>query len=129
MSSRNVDFAGTILRQTEGRGVDVVLNSLTGEFIPATFSVLSENGRFLEIGKRDIWTARQVAELGRNIAYHVVDLGETSVSDPELSAVCCEIRRRQWNASNSKRCRPASIPSRMQPPPIGGWRRRSTSER
>ena len=43
-------------RGTGGRGVDVVLNSLSGELIDASFRVLARGGRFVEIGKRGIRT-------------------------------------------------------------------------
>ena len=52
--SRSTEFAEKILEDTDGEGVDVVLNSLAGEFIPAGLSVLRRYGRFLELGKRDI---------------------------------------------------------------------------
>jgi acyl transferase domain-containing protein/short-subunit dehydrogenase len=84
MNSRTLNFAGEILKQTGGRGVNIVLNSLTGDFIPASFSVLAPEGRFLEIGKRDIWNSDRVAELGRNIAYHIVDLGQVGRQQPEV---------------------------------------------
>jgi acyl transferase domain-containing protein len=83
-NSRALDFAREILALTEGRGVDVVLNSLAGEFIPATFSVVAPNGRFVELGKRDLWSPEQVTALGRNIAYHIVDLAPLAVDQPEL---------------------------------------------
>ncbi|MFN2166554.1 MAG: zinc-binding dehydrogenase [Anaerolineae bacterium] len=57
MSSRSLDFAGEVMAATDGRGVDVVLNSLAGEFIPQSLAVLSRGGRFLEIGKVGIWDA------------------------------------------------------------------------
>ena len=40
---------------TNGRGVDVVLNALAAEAIPMGLSCLAESGRFIEIGKRDIY--------------------------------------------------------------------------
>jgi acyl transferase domain-containing protein/acyl carrier protein len=83
MDSRTLDFAARILQETGGRGVDIVLNSLAGEFIPASFSTIAENGRFIEIGKRGIWTAEQVRALGRNIDYRILDLGEVAARDPE----------------------------------------------
>jgi len=56
--SRSLDFAAGILAATGGRGVDVVLNSLSGgEYIPRTLSALAVGGRFVEIGRRGIWTA------------------------------------------------------------------------
>ena len=42
------------MEYTDGEGVDVVLNSLAGEYIPKGLTVLRRYGRFLELGKRDI---------------------------------------------------------------------------
>ncbi|MCK4760828.1 MAG: SDR family NAD(P)-dependent oxidoreductase, partial [Candidatus Aminicenantes bacterium] len=53
-SSRDLDFADAILKRTGDRGVDVVLNSLAGDFIGKSMSVLAPFGRFVEIGIRDI---------------------------------------------------------------------------
>ena len=52
--SRSLGFADGVRNGTAGRGVDVVLNSLAGEFIPKSLSVLAPHGRFVEIGMRDI---------------------------------------------------------------------------
>ncbi|MHB1132624.1 MAG: SDR family NAD(P)-dependent oxidoreductase [Chloroflexota bacterium] len=82
--SRSLGFADDILSQTEGRGVDVVLNSLAGEFIPKSLSVLKPGGRFLEIGKRGIWSPAEVARLRPHAAYFVYDLGEATQRQPEL---------------------------------------------
>ena len=46
---------------TAGRGCDVVLNSLAGEFVDASLRLLRRGGRFLEMGKTDIRDAEQVA--------------------------------------------------------------------
>src|SRR6202030_1544452 len=55
-NSRTLDFAEEILRDTQGQGVDVVLNSLTGEGVIAkTVSACHQHARFVEIVKRDIW--------------------------------------------------------------------------
>ena len=53
MDSRSLDFADEVMELTDGEGVDVVLNSLAGEFIPKSLSTLRPGGRFLEIGKVD----------------------------------------------------------------------------
>jgi len=84
MDSRSLDFSREILQLAGGQGVDIVLNALAGDFIAASFAALAPGGRFLEIGKRDIWTAERVAQLGRNIQYHIVDLGRTAIEDPEF---------------------------------------------
>jgi NADPH:quinone reductase-like Zn-dependent oxidoreductase/acyl carrier protein len=53
-SSRRADFAASLLEATGGRGVDVVVNSLSGEMIPESLKALAEDGRFMELGKRGI---------------------------------------------------------------------------
>jgi len=55
MDSRSLDFANEVMEYTEGKGVDVVLNSLGGEFISKSLEILAHLGRFLELGVRDIY--------------------------------------------------------------------------
>jgi len=52
--SRSLDFADRVMNITGGAGVDVVLNSLSGEALRRSWDVLAPYGRFVEIGKRDI---------------------------------------------------------------------------
>ena len=54
MNSRSLDFADEVLEATDGRGVDVVLNSVSGEMLEHSFELMAPYGRFIEIGKRDI---------------------------------------------------------------------------
>ncbi len=82
--SRTLDFADGVLNATQGAGVDLVLNSLAGDFAARSLATLAEGGRFLELGKRDLLTDAQVAALGKQIAYHVIDWGETALADPPL---------------------------------------------
>ncbi|MFG1954456.1 SDR family NAD(P)-dependent oxidoreductase [Micromonospora sp. NPDC048830] len=82
--SRTLDFADEIRERTGGAGVDVVLNSLTDEFIPRSLGLLREGGCFLEIGKRGIWDADRVARLRPDVAYHPFDLGVVADDDPAL---------------------------------------------
>nr|WP_232327805.1 type I polyketide synthase [Kibdelosporangium sp. MJ126-NF4]CEL13384.1 Malonyl CoA-acyl carrier protein transacylase [Kibdelosporangium sp. MJ126-NF4]CTQ99073.1 Malonyl CoA-acyl carrier protein transacylase (EC 2.3.1.39) [Kibdelosporangium sp. MJ126-NF4] len=53
-SSRDLDFERKFLAATQGRGVDVVLNSLAGEYVDASLRLLPRGGRFIEMGKTDI---------------------------------------------------------------------------
>ena len=76
LDSRSTDFPAYIDRATGGRGVDIVLNSLAGESIEASFSSLAPGGRFLEIGKNGIWSREQVEATGRNLSYFVIDWSE-----------------------------------------------------
>ncbi|MCL4202089.1 MAG: aminotransferase class I/II-fold pyridoxal phosphate-dependent enzyme [Pirellulaceae bacterium] len=84
MNSRTLDFADQVMEATGGRGVDVVLNSLNGDFIPKSLSVLAEGGRFIEIGKIDIWTAPQMATERPDVSYFPFDLGEEEQNRPGL---------------------------------------------
>ena len=84
MDSRSLDFADEIMSATEGKGVDVVLNSLSGEYIPKSISVLNERGRFIEIGKQGIWSKSDVSKVKPNISYFVVDLWQITQKQPEL---------------------------------------------
>ncbi|WP_100468666.1 type I polyketide synthase [Mycobacteroides abscessus] len=82
--SRTTDFADQILADTDGAGVDVVLNSLTSEgFIEATLRATAKNGRFAEIAKRDIWTTEQMAQARPDIAYEIVALDTVMFQEPD----------------------------------------------
>ena len=84
MNSRSLDFATEIMSATEGKGVDVVLNSLSGEFISKSIAVLNEHGRFIEIGKQGIWSKEDVAKVKPGINYSIVDLWQITQEQPEL---------------------------------------------
>src|SRR3954453_11898478 len=62
------------MKKTGGKWVDVVLNELAGEAIPMGLSCLAEFGRFIEIGKRDIYqnTRIPLRPLRNNASFHVV---------------------------------------------------------
>jgi phthiocerol/phenolphthiocerol synthesis type-I polyketide synthase C len=76
MDSRSLAFADEIRRRTGGEGVDVVLNCLTGDALAASVSVLRAHGRFLEIGKRDIYDNHRLGlyPFHQNLSYFAVDL-------------------------------------------------------
>ena len=110
LNSRTLDFADEIMKITNGKGVDVILNSLSGEFIPKSLSALAKDGIFLEIGKRDIWTSQQVAAVQPRAAYHIVDLSRFLYEDPSLlQTLFLEI----MEAVESKTIKP--LPSRTFP--------------
>ncbi len=83
-NSRTLDFAEQILADTDGRGVDIVLNSLTGEgYIEKNLAVLAKGGRFIEISKRDVWDIVQMAAVRPDVEYSLVDLDEMAKQQPE----------------------------------------------
>jgi myxalamid-type polyketide synthase MxaB len=84
MNSRTLDFADEVMALTDGQGVDIVLNSLAGDFIPKSLSVLAPNGCFLEIGRTGIWDESQVARLKPDAAYFAFYLGDIVDEQPGL---------------------------------------------
>ena len=83
--SRSIEFADQIRRDTEGYGVDIVLNSVTGAAQRAGFELLAFGGRFIEIGKRDIYgdTRLGLFPFRRNLTFYALDLGLLSLSHPD----------------------------------------------
>jgi myxalamid-type polyketide synthase MxaB len=84
LDSRTLDFADEVMALTEGQGVDIILNSLAGDFIPKSLAVLAPNGCFLEIGKTGIWDAEQVAQLKPDATYFAFYLGDIVARQPDL---------------------------------------------
>ena len=74
IDSRRGDFADDVMQLTAGKGVDVVLNALSAEAIPMGLSCLAPFGRFIEIGKRDIYQNSRIPlwPMRRNASFHVV---------------------------------------------------------
>jgi acyl transferase domain-containing protein/NADPH:quinone reductase-like Zn-dependent oxidoreductase/surfactin synthase thioesterase subunit len=84
--SRSLDFHPRVMEATGGRGVDIVLNSLTGNFITQGLKSLAPFGRFIKIGKADIYKNNKLAmeRLGENISVHIVDVDRMAVQRPDL---------------------------------------------
>jgi acyl transferase domain-containing protein/NADP-dependent 3-hydroxy acid dehydrogenase YdfG/acyl carrier protein len=76
MDSRSLGFADEIRARTNGEGVDVVLNCLTGNAVAKSLGVLRAHGRFLEIGKRDIYEDHKLGlyPFHQNLSYFAIDL-------------------------------------------------------
>ena len=76
LDSRSLDFADQVMELTGGKGVDVVLNSLSGRAIPKSLAVLAPHGRFLEIGKTDIYRDSKLGlrPFRKNLSYFAIDL-------------------------------------------------------
>lgn len=95
MDSRTLTFADEILEHTDGKGVDVILNSLTGDFIRRSFKVLAKGGRFVEIGKIGVWTPEEAAEKRPDAAYHLFDMNDVAIESPEaITRMLDEMARR-----------------------------------
>ncbi len=86
MDSRSLSFADDVMAATGGRGVDVVLNSLAGFAIDKGLACLAPYGRFVEIGKRDLFADKPIGlkSLYLNNSFAVVDLAALGRDRPEL---------------------------------------------
>ncbi|MBY5926532.1 MULTISPECIES: type I polyketide synthase [unclassified Halomonas] len=86
-NSRALTFAEEILRDTDGRGVDVVLNSLAGEAINQNLRALAPFGRFLELGKRDFYenTPIGLRPFRNNLSYFGIDSDQLMKLRPALT--------------------------------------------
>lgn len=82
--SRSLRFADEIRRVTRNEGIDLVLNSLAGDFIPASLDLLRNHGRFIEIGKRDYYENKQIGlrPFLRNLSFSLVDLRSMMLDEP-----------------------------------------------
>lgn len=80
-SSRSTDFAIQLMEATDGRGVDVILNSLTRDMLHESWRCIAENGTFIEIGKRDLVDRNSLSmePFNRNASYRAVDMSRKSM--------------------------------------------------
>lgn len=85
-NSRTTDFAAGVMRLTGGRGVDVVLNSTSGEIADASWRCIAELGTFLEVGKTDIYARSSLSmePFDRNARFVAVDLKAVSRAHPKM---------------------------------------------
>jgi NADPH:quinone reductase-like Zn-dependent oxidoreductase/aryl carrier-like protein len=85
MSSRDLSFVDEVRAHTGGRGVDVVVNSLGGEFLTASFDLLASGGRFVELGKRDYHADRRLglSPFLRRLSFSLVDLRSEMHDHPD----------------------------------------------
>lgn len=86
--SRTPNFGDEILRATGGEGVDVVLNSLSGTLMQQSLRLLRPFGRFIEIGKRDLFANSEIGlrPLRHNATYFAVDVDQLPLLRPQIAA-------------------------------------------
>ncbi|WP_378737677.1 SDR family NAD(P)-dependent oxidoreductase [Nocardia brasiliensis] len=87
--SRSMAFVADVEAVTEGRGVDVVLNSLAGEALHRSLELLRPHGRFVELGKRDVLENNPLLlrALKRNISVFCADLSTMDVDHPVFGSM------------------------------------------
>ncbi|MBT2423394.1 SDR family NAD(P)-dependent oxidoreductase [Streptomyces sp. ISL-22] len=93
LDSRSLDFAVQVQEITDGRGVDVVLNSLAGEAIARSLELLRPGGRFIELGKRDIYENKPLLlrPFRNNVAFFGVDLTKALLDEEQTQAALADM--------------------------------------
>jgi NADPH:quinone reductase-like Zn-dependent oxidoreductase len=86
-NSRDTSFVGDIMRETNGEGVDLALNSLSGELLHATWKCVAAFGKMVEIGKRDLMGSGKLdmSTFLANRSYCCVDLDQICFTRPTVA--------------------------------------------
>ncbi len=122
--SRSAAFGADVLRATDGAGVDVVLNALSGDLIDAGLKALKPGGCFVEIGKKDIWSPQQVASRYPQARYEIVDLGHAIAHD---GAAIREMLQQILHAIASGEMPPLPVRAFALDQPIAAFRHMATA--
>lgn len=87
-SSRTAEFATEIMKATKGCGINVIINSLTGELLDASWRIMADGGNMVEIGKRDILDRNTLAmePFNRNCSFRAVDMSYTKHMNDQFVA-------------------------------------------
>jgi acyl transferase domain-containing protein/NADPH:quinone reductase-like Zn-dependent oxidoreductase/acyl carrier protein len=112
LDSRTLAFADEIRGLTGGEGIDVVLNSIAGEAVPAGISLLRSFGRFIELGKRDFYENKRIGlqPFARNLEFFGVDVDRLLIDRCELAE---RMFARLWALIREDKLRP--LPYRTYP--------------
>nr|BAM77409.1 polyketide synthase [Talaromyces purpureogenus] len=92
-NSRNTEFGDQVLAATNGKGMDVVLNSLVGDMLDESFRILADGGIMVELGKRDVLDRNNLpmAPFDRNSSFRAVDLSPEKASDALVSRLMSKL--------------------------------------
>ncbi|KAE8147175.1 putative polyketide synthase [Aspergillus avenaceus] len=91
-SSRDRSFYADLMRETNGRGVDIVLNSLAGELFETSWECVAKSGKMIEIGKKDIMENKPL-RLGpflHNRSFICVNASEIMIEQPDMYRMVIE---------------------------------------
>ncbi|KAK3329248.1 hypothetical protein B0H66DRAFT_634456 [Apodospora peruviana] len=119
--SRNASFAKDVMRATNGKGVDVVLNSLSGDGLRASWECVAPYGRFLEIGKVDIQanSALPMASFAKNVTFAAIDLLHIVQTDNQMiRRLIDKVLELTANGISNNNGRAAGIPTPLHTYPV-----------
>ncbi|KUI67059.1 Lovastatin diketide synthase LovF [Cytospora mali] len=105
-NSRTIEFHQHIMEQTGGYGVDIILNSLTGELLDASWRTIAECGTMVELGKKDILDRNTLSmePFARNASYRSLDMSHKCVTDQVNS----ELMKQLMELIASRKVKPIS---------------------
>ncbi|KAK7744645.1 Type I Iterative PKS [Cytospora paraplurivora] len=88
-SSRTMQFHEQIMEHTGGYGVDIILNTLTGDLLDASWRCIAEGGTMVELGKRDLLDRNTISmePFARNASYRCFDLSHKCVTDQVIAVI------------------------------------------
>ncbi|XP_049273338.1 fatty acid synthase-like [Rhipicephalus sanguineus] len=93
-NTRDLSFEEHVMCETEGRGVNLVLNSLAGDKLLASVRCLAKHGRFLEIGKFDLFEDKNLgmSVFLQDVSFHGVMLDCLLNDEPSSAAMKRHLR-------------------------------------
>lgn len=82
-NSRSTTFAAELMRATESSGVDVILNSLTGDLLNESWRCIANGGVMVELGKKDMLDRNylSIKPFGRNIFFRYFNISYKYICD------------------------------------------------
>ncbi|EOD43154.1 putative lovastatin nonaketide synthase protein [Neofusicoccum parvum UCRNP2] len=115
-SSRDLSFAKGIMRLTSNRGVDCILNSLSGEALRRSWDCIAPFGRFVEVGKRDVFANAKLnmEPFGRSATFTAVDLRSIVSLDPQTTARILSHVIELWKQGEIQPATPTTVYSYSQ---------------
>lgn len=111
LSSRDLSFAKGVMRLTNNRGIDVILNSLAGEALRVTWECIAPFGRFIEIGKRDIYAngRLEMFPFSKNVTFASCDLETVMRLDPNTTTRLLHKTMSLWDKGVIRETMPFNI--------------------
>ncbi|EKG16355.1 Beta-ketoacyl synthase [Macrophomina phaseolina MS6] len=92
-NSRTTEFAAKLMKATANEGVDVVINSLTGDLLEESWRCIREGGTMVELGKKDMLDRNYLSmePFGRNASYRCFDMAHKHVSDQVIGRLLSQL--------------------------------------
>jgi acyl transferase domain-containing protein/NADPH:quinone reductase-like Zn-dependent oxidoreductase/SAM-dependent methyltransferase len=109
--SRDTSFAKGVMRATSNRGMDIILNSLSGEGLVSSWACMASFGRFVEIGKRDIHSHSRLNmfHFAKNVSFTAVDVFGMAKQRPDLVRVSFAAAMELIAAGHARASRPVQV--------------------